>query len=142
MAKMNAPKDHMFRAGQISSKEWGRLSMTANGKGGKMPSKMAKFEHKKKDEGDRQNKAIASTKPGHIDGPDQGMRGRGAVRPPTRGGGVHGNAGPAGHIDSHQKPSFPRQGPARTRKTLSAQQPASYQCAGRHQGRWLVRFAQ
>ena len=96
MAKFNTPKDHMFRAGQISSKEWSRLSMTANGKGGKTHGRMAKFDHKHKDEGDRKNKAVAATKPGHIDGADQGAAARGALRPPTRGGGVHGNAGKVG----------------------------------------------
>ena len=37
--------------GSISSKNWAKLSMNANGKGGKMKSKMAKFDAKGKDEG-------------------------------------------------------------------------------------------
>jgi hypothetical protein len=107
---MARPVDGMFRAGQISSKEWSRLSMTANGKGGKMKSKMAKFESKAKDEGDTKNKAVSGTKPGHIDGPDQGKAAKSAFSAPTKGGGVHGQAGKAGHIDTHQKPNFPRAG--------------------------------
>ena len=127
--KINAPKDQLFRAGSISSKEWARLSMNANGKGGKMPSKMAKFESKGKDEGVvGQNRSVAGTGRRHIDGPKQGMgtAAKGAG-PPSRGGGVHGNgsATTSRAINEKQKPNFPGQGPGRARKTFSSQQPSS-----------------
>src|ERR1700733_8335476 len=113
--------------GSISSKNWAKLSMNANGKGGKMKSKMAKFDAKGKDEGTaHQNRSVSGTKRGHIDGPNQGMgTARHGAGPPSRAGGVHGNAGKIGHLDTHQKPSFPRQGAGSSRKTLSHQQPAT-----------------
>jgi hypothetical protein len=126
---MARPVDGMFRAGQISSKEWARLSMTANGKGGKTKGKMANFEAKKKDEGGaHENRAVAGTSRRHIDSGKQGMgTARNAAGPPSRAGGVHGNnsATTSRAINEKQKPNFPRQGAGKARKTLSAQQPAS-----------------
>jgi hypothetical protein len=126
---MARPVDGMFRAGQISSKEWARLSMTANGKGGKTKGKMAPFEQKTKDEGTvGQNRSVAGTGSRHINGPKQGMgtaaKGAGS---PSRAGGVHGNnsSTTSRAINEKQKPNFPGQGPGRARKTYSAQQPAS-----------------
>ena len=132
MAKLNAPVDSRFRAGQISSKEWKRLSMKQPSKFSSQKSKMANFDEKTKNEGGVHSRGPSHTKVGHINGPDQG-KGTPALAGgrPSKGGrvGAYGQPG-VGAIDdaAMQKPNFPAGGvssSSNSRKTLSKQQPSS-----------------
>ena len=128
MAKMHTPVDHMFLAGQISSKEWAKLHPNEHGGGkGSQKSKMAKFESKEKDEGDTKRKAVAGTGGRHIDRNQTMGTPAKAGGKPSHGGAVGGShkSPTTRHINENQKPNFPRQGSGKTRKTLSAQQPAT-----------------
>jgi len=124
---MVSPVDGMFRAGQISRKQWKRLSMKQPSKFSSQKSKMAPFDEKVDDEGDRAVKSVPGTKPGHINGPDQGM---GASKP-SRGGSVHpGKSQPRRDaINQEQKPNFPAGAGSSSRnapgKSYSSQQPSS-----------------
>ena len=130
--ELNAPKDRMFRAGQISSKNWARLSMNANGKGGKTKGRMANFDSKFKTDGKAVSLGHTHTQIGHIDGPDQGMTAKGAFTGPT-GGGPGPIKGAGGRVPNPGgKPSasdgarkFPKQGSGRAPKAYSRQQPSS-----------------
>lgn len=123
MAKLNAPVDSRFRAGQISSKEWKRLSMRGTVPGKPQKTKMANFDEKTKTDGGH-SRGPAHTKAGHINGPDQGMGPR-----PSRGGSVGKGGQPTvSAINEVQKPNFPAGGSSSSsnaRKTLSKQQPSS-----------------
>ena len=136
MAKMNTPVDHMFRAGQISGKQWKRLSGKQPTKFSSQKSKMAKFDEKETGgEGGTKSKSVGSTTSRHINGPDQAMG-----TPACRGGAV-GKGRPA-RVNAigdarMQKPNFPaggRSSSSSTRKTLSAQQPSSSNPSGPQYG--------
>lgn len=115
---INRPIDHMFRAGQISGKEWKKLSGKTQGWGSshKMKSKMATFEHKTRDEAGVHQTGHPIGDRRHIDGPDQGDSAAGFPRP-SRGGFVQGGGAEVTNREldapSRQQPMFPKQGSGR-----------------------------
>ncbi len=111
MAKMHTPVDHMFRAGQISSKEWKRLSPNGHpGKFRSQKSKMAKFESKERDEGNTKNKSVSNTTRSQIDRHQEMGKPSHAGGKPSHGGAVHGShkSPTTDAINQHQKPLFPK----------------------------------
>jgi hypothetical protein len=125
---MNSPKDALFRAGSISSKEWAKLHPNEHGGGkGSQKSKMAKFESKEKDEGNTKRKSTSATTGRHIDRNQTMGTPAKAGGKPSHGGAVGGShkSPTRDAINQNQKPNFPRQGTGSARKTLSAQQPAT-----------------
>ena len=131
MAKLNTPIDSRFRAGQISSKEWKRLSMKGTVPGKPQKTRMANFDEKTKTDGGH-SRGPAHTKTGHINGPNQGI-GTPALGggKPSRGGSVNKGGQPTvSAINEVQKPNFPAGGvssSSNSRKTLSKQHPSSSQ---------------
>lgn len=110
MAKINATVDGMFRAGQISPKEWARLHPNEHGGGkGSQKSKMANFEEKTKNEGAgrlRGPKAV-----GHIDNRQtMGNAAHAGGKAPFGGMASKGPTPKVGHIDQKQKPMWPKGG--------------------------------
>jgi hypothetical protein len=108
--KLNSPIDHLFRAGQISAKQRGKLSAVP--RDGKMKSKMAPFDGKgRRDEGgvmDMGERSVASHD--HINKKqDLGTVARGSGRPNNFIKNPDGNGPLIDEIDDrgHQKPDFP-----------------------------------
>lgn len=119
---------NMHMTGQISSKQWKRLSMKQPSKFSSQKGRMAPFDEKTTGgEGGVKRKAVPATKVGHINGPDQGMgKPSHAGGKPT--GPVKGGQPTVRAIDEEQKPNFPTGGvssSSNSRKTLSHQQPSS-----------------
>lgn len=121
MPKIHTPVDHMFRAGQISSKEWARLHPNEHGGGkGSQKSKMAEFESKEKDEGGRSQKGHKAGSSRHIDRHQEMGRPAHGGGKPSHGGAVNGShKSPSSRaINEVQKPLFPSSA-GRTGKAVS-----------------------
>lgn len=113
MPKLNKPIDGMFRAGQISSKEWARLKPNEHpGKWGSQKSKMAEFEAKERDEGNTKRKAVHGTTSRHIDRHQEMGKPAHAGGAPSKGAGVGGSkkSPTTRHINEMQTPMFPAGG--------------------------------
>ena len=142
MSKVNTPVDHMFRAGQISGKQWARLSMKQPAKKTVQKSKMANFDEKTKNEGGLHNKAVSATRSNQINGPHQGVGTPAhAGGLPSRGGQVRNGGQPkVSQINQGemQKPNFPAGAGSSSKnapgKSYSAQQPSSSHPSGGEYG--------
>ena len=111
---MSESMHSLYRRGMISSKQMGRmekpaiLKQTKNG----VPTKMAKFEQKSKDEGKKDGRGIGAMSVDEINEPDAQDQG-GKYGTPSKGGRV----GKPAQVETNeigersmQKPSFPREG--------------------------------
>lgn len=111
--------DSMFRAGQISSKEWARLHPNEHGKGGKTTGKMVDFDSATKDEGGRSQKGHKAGSSRHINHKQtMGTAATAGGKPPYGGMASKGPSPTTRAIDEVQTPMFPS-GAGKTGKAVS-----------------------